>query len=233
MNDPLSIVVLVTEAGLVVQIVMAILALLSIISWGMIAQRTVFFSRRDRTFKDFEEDFWSGEDLTKLYNRGSEEVSDGKALEGVESVFRGGYREFARLRRQSGMHAEAIMQGTHRSMRIVLSREQEKLDKYLSFLATVGSTSPYVGLFGTVWGIMNSFRGLANVQQATLAVVAPGISEALIATAMGLFAAIPAVIAYNKFSSSSDRLFAHYETFVEEFAEILHRQAHADKNKAK
>ena len=234
MNDTLSIVVLITEAGLVVQIVMGILAVLSVVSWGIIAQRTLFFSRRNTAFKHFEDDFWSGEDLTKLYNRGSEAVSEGKAIEGVESVFRAGYREFARLRRQAGMQPEAVMQGASRSMRIVLSREQEKLDKFLSFLATVGSTSPYVGLFGTVWGIMNSFRGLANVQQATLAVVAPGISEALVATAMGLFAAIPAVIAYNRFSTSSDKIFAHYETFTDEFAEILHRQAHtADKAKAK
>lgn len=233
MNDSLSIALLIREAGLVVQIVMAILAILSVVSWGIIAQRTLFFSRRASAFKHFEDDFWSGEDLTKLYNRGSEAVGEGKAIDGIEAVFRAGYREFARLRRQANVGPEAIMQGAHRSMRIVLSREQEQLDKFLSFLATVGSTSPYVGLFGTVWGIMNSFRGLANVQQATLAVVAPGISEALVATAMGLFAAIPAVIAYNRFSTSSDKMFAHYETFTEEFSEILHRQVHTDKPRAK
>lgn len=233
MSEQLSIAVLITEAGPVVQVVMGILVLLSVISWGVIAQRTVFFSRRNVALKRFEDDFWSGEDLTKLYNRGSEAVNDGKSINGAEAVFRAGFREFTRLRRQ---HADpaAIMQGTQRSMRITLNREQEKMENFLSFMATVGSTSPYVGLFGTVWGIMNSFRGLANVQQATLAVVAPGISEALIATAMGLFAAIPAVIAYNRFSTSSDKLFAHYETFAEEFSEILHRQAHsADKPKAK
>ena len=234
MNDSLSIAVLITEAGLVVQGVMGILVLLSVVSWGMIAQRTGFFSRRASVFKRFEDEFWSGEDLTKLYNRGSEELNDGRSIDGAEAIFRSGYREFARLRKQTGIQPEAIMQGVNRSMRIALSREQEKLDAFLSFLATVGSTSPYVGLFGTVWGIMNSFRGLANVQQATLAVVAPGISEALIATAMGLFAAIPAVIAYNRFSSASDKMAGSYETFADEFAEILHRQVHAtDKARGK
>ncbi len=234
MEEQLSIIVLITEAGPVVQGVMLLLSLMSLISWALIAQRVVFFNKRTNHFRRFEDDFWSGEDLTKLYNRGSEALSDGGYIDGIEAVFRAGFREFTRLRRQVGAQPDAIMQGTQRSMRIILSREQEKLESHLSFLATVGSISPYIGLFGTVWGIMSSFRGLANVQQATLAVVAPGISEALIATAIGLFAAIPAVMAYNRFSTSSEKLYNHYETFAEEFSGILHRQAHAvDKTKAK
>jgi biopolymer transport protein TolQ len=145
----------------------------------------------------------------------------------MELVFKAGFKEFNRLRQQSGIDPEAVMEGTQRSMRVALSRESERLDSHLSFLATVGSTSPYVGLFGTVWGIMNSFLGLAQQQQATLATVAPGISEALIATAMGLFAAIPAVVSYNRFSARSDALYASYETFADEFSSILHRNIHS------
>ncbi|WP_197473475.1 MotA/TolQ/ExbB proton channel family protein, partial [Oleiphilus sp. HI0066] len=145
---------------------------------------------------------------------------------GLEYIFRAGFKEFNRLR-QNDMDADAIMSGTQRAMRVALAREADRLDANLSFLATVGSTSPYVGLFGTVWGIMNSFLGLAQEQQATLATVAPGIAEALIATAMGLFAAIPAVVAYNRFSAHSDKLYNTYETFVDEFASILHRNVYA------
>src|SRR5690606_32734588 len=172
----------------------------------------------------FEERFWSGMDLNQLFR----EVSgSADANSGLESIFRAGFKEFTRLRQQSGVDPDAVMEGTNRAMRVAVSRENEKLNNNLSFLATVGSTSPYVGLFGTVWGIMNSFRGLAQMQQATLATVAPGISEALVATAMGLFAAIPAVIAYNRFSTNSDKLVTQYETFAEEFASILHRKVHA------
>jgi len=231
MDNQLSIIVLVTEAGIVVQCVMGLLVLLSLLSWGVIVQRLVFFSTRASQFRNFEDAFWSGEDLTKLYNRGSEAVNDGKSLNGVEAIFRAGFREFTRLRRQVGAEPSAVMQGCGRSMRVALNREQERLEQHLSFLATVGSISPYIGLFGTVWGIMNSFRGLANVQQATLAVVAPGISEALIATAIGLFAAIPAVMFFNRFSSDADKLHSHYENFSEEFTEILHRQAHQSSGK--
>ena len=145
----------------------------------------------------------------------------------MESIFRAGFKEFSRLTRQSGADAEAIMEGAQRAMRVAVAREEEALEKHLAFLATVGSTSPYVGLFGTVWGIMNSFRGLANASQATLSTVAPGISEALVATAMGLFAAIPAVIAYNRFANRVETLVGRYETFADEFSSILHRQAYA------
>ena len=226
MEEQLSIIVLITEAGLVVKAVMVLLVLLSVISWALMAQRVIYFSRRKTAFRQFEADFWSGEDLTRLYNRGTEAISDGRSLQGVEAIFRAGFREFSRLRRQVAADPDAIMQAATRSMRIAISREQEKLDRFLSFLATVGSISPYIGLFGTVWGIMNSFRGLANVQQATLAVVAPGISEALIATAMGLFAAIPAVMAFNQFAMRSELLSTGYQNFADEFAGILHRQLH-------
>ena len=145
---------------------------------------------------------------------------------GVEQIFRAGFKEFSRLRQQPGVDPDAVMEGVARAMRVAISREEEKLEASLPFLATVGSTSPYVGLFGTVWGIMNSFRGLATVQQATLATVAPGIAEALIATAIGLFAAIPAVIAYNRFSARSEMLIGRYYTFADEFQAILHRKVH-------
>jgi biopolymer transport protein TolQ len=161
-------------------------------------------------------------DLGQLYREVS---SDPTPFSGLEAIFRAGFKEFSRLRQQS-RDADAVMEAAQRAMRVAFSREQERLETHLPFLATVGSTSPYVGLFGTVWGIMNSFRGLAQAQQATLATVAPGISEALIATAMGLFAAIPAVIAYNRFSTKSDSLLKNYETFAEEFSSILHRRVH-------
>jgi len=148
-------------------------------------------------------------------------------IEGIENIFRAGFKEFTRLRQTAGADAEAIMDGAQRAMRVALAREEEKLDENLPFLASVASVSPYVGLFGTVWGIMNSFMNLSNVHQTTLATVAPGIAEALIATAMGLFAAIPAVLAYNKFSSRSAALLSNYQTFAEEFSTILHRQVHS------
>ena len=184
MNEPLSIWTLVSSAGLVVQAVMLILLLASVVSWWMIVQRMMVFQQGRRNLEQFEDEFWSGADLTKLYHRGTEVLNSGKEIDGVENVFRAGFKEFSRLSQQGNADPDAVMEGTQRLMRVALSREEDKLERHLSFLATVGSTSPYVGLFGTVWGIMNSFRGLANVQQATLAVVAPGISEALIATAM-------------------------------------------------
>jgi biopolymer transport protein TolQ len=144
----------------------------------------------------------------------------------VENIFRAGFKEFSRLRQQGGTDKDAIMEGAQRAMRVALAKEEEKLEENLPFLASVASVSPYIGLFGTVWGIMNSFRGLANVHQATLATVAPGISEALVATAMGLFAAIPAVLAYNRFSARAEQLKANYQTFAEEFSSVLHRQVH-------
>ncbi len=220
MNESLSFWSLITNAGWVVQLVMLILFLASMVSWVMIIQRFLYFRRTRQAMTGFEDTFWSGIDLSELYRK----QADGE-MSGGEMIFRAGFKEYSRLRQQSD--ADAVMEGCQRAMRVALSREEEKLDKHLAFLATVGSTSPYVGLFGTVWGIMNSFRSLANVQQATIATVAPGISEALIATAIGLFAAIPAVIAYNRFSTHSDGLLKCYQTFMEEFSSILHRQAHA------
>jgi biopolymer transport protein TolQ len=201
---------------------MLILFAASVVSWAMIVQRILYFKKSEATNTAFEDKFWSGVDLSDLYKQASapEDIS------GSEVIFRAGFKEYSRLRRDSS-DADAVMQGTERAMKVALSREEDKLDKHLPFLATVGSTSPYIGLFGTVWGIMNSFRGLAQMQQATIATVAPGISEALVATAIGLFAAIPAVMAYNRFASKSDGLLKKYQNFAEEFTSILHRQAHS------
>ena len=171
---------------------------------------------------EVEDRFWSGGDLSSLFR----EVSAQENSIGMAGIFQAGFNEFARLRNQQGVEPRAVVEGAQRVMRVVLSREMDSLETHLSFLATVGSTSPYVGLFGTVWGIMNAFRGLGNAQQATLAMVAPGIAEALIATAMGLFAAIPAVIAYNRYSNDVERLLNRYDNFLEEFSTILQRQAH-------
>ena len=215
---------LIVEASFVVQLVMLLLVLASIVSW------TFIFAKR-RELKSslviadaFEGRFWSGIDLADLYKQLAGQDYES---EGVENIFLAGYREFARLREKSDLDPASCVEGSHRAMRIALARELDILDEQLPFLATVGSTSPYIGLFGTVWGIMNSFRALGNVQQATLAMVAPGISEALVATAMGLFAAIPAVIAYNQFVTKSERLSNRYEIFMEEFVSLLQRQAYA------
>ena len=226
MNDQLSLWSLITNASVLVQIVLLLLFIASVVSWTMIYQRTVFYMNAQRALDAFENDFWSGIDLGELYRRGSKKVEAGN-LDGVENIFRAGFKEFTRLCQQKNADPDAIMEGTQRAMRVALSREEEKLEKHLPFLASTASTSPYVGLFGTVWGIMTSFRGLANMHQATLAAVAPGISEALVATAMCLFAAIPAVLAYNRFSAKMDRLLSSYDTFSEEFSSILHRQVHA------
>ncbi len=223
--EPLSIWSLVANASLLVQIVMLLLFLASVVSWAMIVQRGVYQRRAQKALVTFENQFWSGVDLTQLYRQGGGQ--SGQKVEGVESIFRAGFKEFTRLRQQSAGDPDAIMEGTQRAMRVALAREEEKLEENLPFLASVASVSPYVGLFGTVWGIMNSFRGLASVHQATLATVAPGISEALVATAMGLFAAIPAVLAYNRFSARAEALSSNYETFAEEFSSILHRQVHS------
>lgn len=223
MSESLSFWSLVVNAGYVVQMVMFILFAASVASWAMITQRFLYFRKAKHALDAFENEFWSGVDLSELYRRNKNAVD----LSGSEAIFRAGFKEYTRLKQQSGADADAVMEGCQRAMRVAMSREEEKLDKHLAFLATVGSTSPYVGLFGTVWGIMNSFRSLANVQQATIATVAPGISEALIATAIGLFAAIPAVIAYNRFATRSDSLQKGYQTFMDEFSSILHRQAHS------
>jgi len=227
-DSELSVWSLISNAGVLVQLVMLLLAAASVVSWALIFQRSQVFRKARQAQLAFEERFWSGMDLGQLYREVNAEPTP---FSGMESLFRAGFKEFSRLRQQS-RDADAVMEGTQRAMRVAFSREQERFEAHLPFLATVGSTSPYVGLFGTVWGIMNSFRGLAQVQQATLATVAPGISEALIATAMGLFAAIPAVIAYNRFSTKSDALLKHYETFAEEFSSILHRRVHSASNSA-
>ena len=223
MNQPLSIYELIANASLLVQGVMALLVLASVVSWMMILQRWSLLRRAKQEIDSFEDHFWSGIDLRGLY----QDLSQEEQLNGIEEVFVAGFREYTRLSEQPGVDAEAIMQGTQRAMRVTLMREEARLETHLPFLATVGSTSPYIGLFGTVWGIMNSFRSLANMTQATLASVAPGISEALIATAMGLFAAIPAVIGYNRFSANIDVLMKRYEGFCDEVTAILHRAAHA------
>ncbi|MBB5320750.1 protein TolQ [Marinobacter oulmenensis] len=223
MESELSVWHLITNAGVLVQLVMLLLMSASVVSWALIFQRLQVFRKARQAQLAFEERFWSGMDLGQLYREVNESPTP---YSGMESVFRAGFKEFSRLRQQS-RDADAVMEGTQRAMRVAFSREQERLETHLPFLATVGSTSPYVGLFGTVWGIMNSFRGLAEVQQATLATVAPGISEALIATAMGLFAAIPAVVAYNRFAARSDAQLKNYETFAEEFSSILHRRVHS------
>jgi biopolymer transport protein TolQ len=221
-DSELSVWYLIANAGVLVQLVMLLLALASVVSWALIFQRVQVLRKARKAQNAFEERFWSGMDLGQLYR---DVTANPTPFSGMESLFRSGFKEFSRLRQQS-RDADAVMEGTQRAMRVAFSREQERLEAHLPFLATVGSTSPYVGLFGTVWGIMNSFRGLAQAQQATLATVAPGISEALIATAMGLFAAIPAVIAYNRFSALSDALLKNYETFADEFSSILHRRVH-------
>ncbi|MCH1615304.1 MAG: protein TolQ [Acidimicrobiales bacterium] len=223
MPSQLSIFELVANASLLVQLVMLLLIVVSVVSWVMIFQKWFLLRRALNEYEAFEEHFWSGIDLRQFYN----ELESDEALNGIESIFVSGFKEFLRLSEQSEADPEAVMQGVQRAMRVALNREVSRLETNLAFLATVGSTSPYVGLFGTVWGIMNSFRSLANMSQATLASVAPGISEALIATAMGLFAAIPAVIGYNRFSARSDSIADLYQTFSDELITILHRAAHS------
>ena len=186
--EELSLLDLVLHASITVQAVMAMLLLASVLSWYMIIQRFIYFGNARDEMYHFEERFWSGVDLSQLYREGNQHSSPGHPLLGMESIFRAGFKEFSRLAQQPEVDSEALIEGARRAMRVAMMREEERLERHLPFLASVGSTSPYVGLFGTVWGIMPSFRGLANATQATLATVAPGISEALVATAMGLFA---------------------------------------------
>jgi biopolymer transport protein TolQ len=222
MGSELSILDLVLHASLVVQLVLLVLVLASIVSWTMIFDRSWTLKRASRAADAFEQRFWSGGDLSALYR---DLGQDDKALPGLAGIFRAGFKEYVRLRKSDDSgDTMAVIQGADRSMRVALSREMDRLETHLPFLATVGSTSPYVGLFGTVWGIMHSFHALGNVQQATLALVAPGISEALVATAIGLFAAIPAVIAYNRFGTQVERLNNRYEEFMQEFSTLLQRQ---------
>ncbi|MDA1372026.1 MAG: protein TolQ [Proteobacteria bacterium] len=227
MNDDLSILELVLNASPAVQFVFLILTLLSIVSWVIIVQRWLVLSSARKGVLSFEHRFWSGMDLSQLYKEGNRMQQDNMQIVGMENIFRAGFKEFMRLRQQGSVDAEAVMEGSQRAMRVAYSREEEKLESHLTFLATVGSVSPYIGLFGTVIGIMNSFLGLATQAQATLQVVAPGISEALLATAMGLFAAIPAVVAYNRYSALLDMITSAYITFTDEFSSILHRQVHS------
>lgn len=227
MEDQLSLLDLVLEASITVQAVMAMLVLASITSWFMIVKRGLYFQRAKSAMLDFEDAFWSGSDLSALYKEGSERAASGELIHGMESLFRAGFKEFSRLAQQPEMDADAILEGARRAMRVAMLREEERLEQHLAFLASVGSTSPYIGLFGTVWGIMHSFRGLASSSQATLATVAPGISEALVATAMGLFAAIPAVLAYNRYTARVDVFVNRYDTFMDEFSGLLYRQAYA------
>ena len=217
----MSVLSLVTGASVLVQMVMAGLLIASLLSWYYIFLKTFTFKRATRLADEFEKAFWSGGDLNELYQR----AANARGAGTLERIFEAGFREFSKLRKQPGMDVAVVMDGTRRAMRATYQREMERLESHLSFLASVGSVSPYVGLFGTVWGIMNAFRGLANVAQATLGHVAPGIAEALIATAMGLFAAIPAVIAYNNFAGDLNRLATRFDSFMEEFSNILQRQA--------
>ena len=223
MQNELQIWELILDGGPVVQAVLIILLLASIASWMIIFRKRQNLKTAEKEANAFEERFWSGTDLNQLY----EGISAGhRVTHGMERIFEAGFSEFNRMHQQGRMSPDRIVEGAQRSMRIALTRETEELEHHLNFLATVGSTSPYIGLFGTVWGIMTSFQQLANVNQATIAMVAPGISHALIATAMGLFAAIPAVIAYNRYSNQVDRLEVRYDNFKEEFSSILQRQAH-------
>lgn len=227
MNAEISILDLFLQASLLVKFVMLILLGMSVASWAMIIQRSKVLSAATKEANEFEDKFWSTQDLSKLYQDVKERKND---ISGTEEIFYSGFTEFARLRRTSGSSGESVMDGTGRAMRVSVSREVDSLETSLPFLATVGSISPYIGLFGTVWGIMHAFIALGEVKQATLAMVAPGIAEALVATAMGLFAAIPAVMAYNRLSTRVSKLEHAYATFSEEFHSILHRQAMSNKD---
>ncbi len=215
---------LILSASLIVQLVMLLLLAASVMSWAIIVRKRRVLREAVAGSDAFETSFWSGGDLSAIYRdvtRGGQPPAD------MAGLFEAGFREFRRLSGQPDMTADQVLESVRRAMHVAQMREMDRLEESLSTLATIGSTSPYVGLFGTVWGIMNSFRGLGNVQSATLAVVAPGISEALVATAMGLFAAIPAVIAYNRYADKVTRLEVRYDSFSEEFFSVLQRHAHA------
>ncbi len=222
-SHDLTILAMIVNASIVVKAVMATLVLASLFSWTYIFMKVFALRRAQRQAEEFEREFWGGSDLVGLYQR----AAGGRYVAaGMERIFEAGFKEYLKLKGRAGADVTALMDGTRRAMKATLQREVDALESHLSFLATVGSVSPYIGLFGTVWGIMNAFRGLSNVAQATLAQVAPGIAEALVATAIGLFAAIPAVIAYNRFAHDIDRLAGRYESFMEELSNILQRQAH-------
>jgi biopolymer transport protein TolQ len=221
-SSDMSFFTLIAGASLPVQLVMLILIITSLFSWWYIFIKVATIKRAEQDAEQFESTFWTGGDLNKLY----ESITAGRRKpQGMASIFEAGFKEYVRHKQQARMEVSDVMEGARRAMRAAYNREMDDMDAHLPFLASVGSVSPYIGLFGTVWGIMNAFRGLSNVAQATLTQVAPGIAEALVATAIGLFAAIPAVIAYNRFASSVDRLSVRYESFMEEFTNILQRKS--------
>lgn len=221
-TQDLSFLHLILNASILVQLVMGLLLLVSLLSWWHIFQKMFAIRNEVKLTEEFEEDFWSNQSLNDLYRQiNSNSLREQGAL---ERIFSAGFAEFVKLKKQHGIESSAVMEGTRRAMRATYQREMDRLESNLAFLASVGSVSPYVGLFGTVWGIMNAFRGLSNVGQATLANVAPGIAEALVATAMGLFAAIPAVVAYNRYAHDINRLSSRFDSFTEEFSNVLQRQ---------
>ncbi len=227
MSSDLSLLHLILEASLVVQLVMLILLAASLMSWSIIFQKRHVLRRARNISDKFEESFWSGSDLSSMFKRLQ---GQGGARGAMESIFEAGFREFARLRGEQALAADLVLESSRRAMLVAQTKEVDRLEQSLATLATVGSTSPYIGLFGTVWGIMNSFIDLGSQQQVTIATVAPGIAEALIATAMGLFAAIPAVIAYNRFAHAAEKLTTRYEVFMEEFVSIVNRQLTIEKS---
>ncbi|HEU0234780.1 MAG TPA: protein TolQ [Gallionella sp.] len=221
-TQDLSFIHLISNASVLVQLVMGLLLVVSMMSWWYIFLKLFAIRREVRLTGEFEDAFWHNQNLNELYKQASGGLRREQGA--LERIFAAGFVEFVKLKKQHGMDVSAVMDGTRRAMRATYQREMDRLESHLAFLASVGSVSPYVGLFGTVWGIMNAFRGLANVGQATLAHVAPGIAEALVATAMGLFAAIPAVIAYNRYAHDINRLATRFESFTEEFSNVLQRQ---------
>ncbi len=223
LTHDMSVLSLISGASVPVQLVLVVLLLASLFSWYYIFLKVFTLRRAARQTAEFERQFWSGANLNELYQRA---VNARDSAGTLERIFESGFREYTKHRREAGADIGALMDSTRRAMRATYQREMEKLESSLSFLASVGSVSPYIGLLGTVWGIMNAFRGLANVAQATLAHVAPGIAEALIATAIGLFAAIPAVLAYNRFAGDVNQLAIRFDSFMEEFSNILQRQVH-------
>ncbi|MGA0934704.1 MAG: protein TolQ [Pseudohongiellaceae bacterium] len=230
MNESLSIWNLVVSASWLAQLVMLSLFLISVMSWVIIVQKWIILTDAEKEVFNFEKRFWSGMDLSQLYRDGTSKQKNTSVI-GMENLFRSGFKEFTRLRQQPGIDSDAVMEGAGRAMRVALAREEKVLEKHLPVLSTVASVSVYLGLFGTVWGIMNTFVSLANQSQASLAVVAPGIADALLATEMGLFAAIPAAIAYNRYAAKVDSVIHSYMTFTDEFSSILHRQAHSRRPK--
>ena len=221
MIQDLSFIRVIANASLLVQLVMGLLLLVSLMSWWYIFIKMFTVRQAVKQSADFEDAFWADSDLNHLYQRVK---NAGEEAGSMERIFSAGLSEYVKLKKKGNVENKAVMDSTHRAMRATYQREMDALESHLSFLATVGSVSPYIGLFGTVWGIMNAFRGLANVGQATLAHVAPGIAEALVATAMGLFAAIPAVVAYNRYSHDLEHLASRVESFMEEFSNVLQRQ---------